>query len=156
MDGRLRKGVPDDGSGPGRGLALVTATTRDSREGDIISSRVFVGNLTFDTTSDEIEALFVGAGEIAAVSVPTDRVSGRSRGFAFVEFVRSEDAARAIAQFDGHDLSGRRLRVNEATERPETGGGRGQPSSGREFRPAPRRPRPKGSRRNVRARKRGF
>jgi RNA recognition motif-containing protein len=117
---------------------------------------VFVGNLAFETTSQEIEALFGPYGEVAGVSVPTDRMTGRPRGFAFVEFVRSEDAAEAIEKLNGHELGGRPLRVNEATERPGPGRGFGGPSAGRAFRPPPRPSRPKGSRRNVRARKRSI
>ncbi len=122
---------------------------------------MFVGNLSFETTSEELEALFVPFGEVAGVSVPTDRMTGRPRGFAFVEFNRSEDAAEAIKKLDGHELAGRRLRINEANERPGPGGGGGGggyggPSAGRAFRPPPRAPRPKGSRRNVRARKRSV
>lgn len=96
---------------------------------------------------------------MAKVTVPTDRMSGRPRGFAFVEFVSTDDAVKAIEKFDGHELGGRRLRVNEATERPGGGGG-GSGFGGRSFsspyRPSPRPPRPKGSRRNARARKRSI
>lgn len=161
-NGTPRRRLPEgQGNRPAKQAGLATATARNSRKGDVIGSKVFVGNLTFDTTSEEIEALFVQVGEVSSVSVPTDRMSGRPRGFAFVEFVRSEDAAKAIEQLDGHELGGRRLRVNEATDRPAPGGGGGGgygagPSSGRAFRPAPRPPRPKGSRRNARARKRSI
>lgn len=87
------------------------------------------------------------------MSVPTDRDTGRPRGFAFVELSSPEQAAAALERFDGHELDGRPLRVNEATERAPGG-----PS----FRPGGFTPerrfhsRPKGSRRNLRARKRGF
>lgn len=85
------------------------------------------------------------------MTVPTDRDSGRPRGFAFVEMSTTEQATAAMEKFNGFTLNGRALRVNEATEKPAwTGGAR--PHG---FDPA-RRSRPKGSRRNVRARKRGF
>lgn len=119
-----------------------------------MNSKVFVGNLNFDTTSAEVEELFAQAGEVVAVSVPTDRATGRPRGFAFVEYARPEDAAAAIERFSGYELGGRKLRVDEAGERPAGGGGPG----GRPFGGGggPRPGRPKGSRRNVRAHKRGF
>jgi RNA recognition motif-containing protein len=87
------------------------------------------------------------------VAMPSERETGRSRGFAFVELSTPDQAAAAIERLNGYELNGRALRVNEATERAA-----GAPS----FRPggAPRspgfRPRPKGSRRNLRGRKRGF
>lgn len=88
------------------------------------------------------------------MSVPTDRTSGQPRGFAFVEYASDEDAARAIERFDGQELGGRRLRVNEAGERP---GPRGGGPGGRSFDAPPRpAPRPKGSRRHARARKRSI
>lgn len=122
-----------------------------------MSVKVFVGNLDFATTSDELKALFAEVGEVVEVSVPIDRMTGRPRGFAFVEFTISTDASVAIQRFDGHELAGRKLRVNEAADRPAqngpdaSGGGFGRPF-GRSGRPA----RPKGSRRNIRGRKRGF
>jgi cold-inducible RNA-binding protein len=118
-------------------------------------SKVFVGNLSFDTTREELEALFSPIGEIAEIVVPTDRDSGRPRGFAFVTFASSESAEKAIHQLDGAELGGRNLRVNEATERA------GRPMGGNAgFRPPAFRPgppsRPKGSRRNIRGRKRSI
>jgi RNA recognition motif-containing protein len=91
---------------------------------------------------------------VVNVTVPTDRDTGRSRGFAFVELSTAEQAAAATEKFNGYELGGRVLRVNEATERAPGGpsfrpGGFGAPGPSA-------RPRPKGSRRNVRARKRGF
>lgn len=125
-----------------------------------MNAKVFVGNLNFETTADEIEALFSQAGEVVGVSVPTDRATGRPRGFAFVEFTNADQAASAIERFDGHELGGRRLRVNEAGERPAQDrprpGGFGGRSFGGGGAAGPRPGRPKGSRRNVRGRKRGF
>ena len=91
------------------------------------------------------------------VSIPTDRDSGRVRGFAFVELGSSKEAAAAIEQLNGRELGGRVIRVNGADDRPSGsrpfggGGGGGRPGGGPAFRP-----RPKGSRRNVRARKRSI
>ncbi len=93
-------------------------------------SKVFVGNLDFNTTKNEVQTLFSQVGEIRDVFLPMDRESGRPRGFAFVEFTSDEDAAKAIEKFNGHELNGRALRVNAAEERPK-GGGRGpRPSFG--------------------------
>jgi RNA recognition motif-containing protein len=117
---------------------------------------LFVGNLNFDTTPDELRELFAQTGEVVSVTMPTDRDTGRPRGFAFVEYASGEHAAAAMEKFNGYELGGRALRVNEATERapggPSFRPGGGGPGGG----PGGFRPRPKGSRRNVRARKRGF
>jgi RNA recognition motif-containing protein len=129
-------------------------------------SKVFVGNLSFDTTREELEQLFAPLGEIAEIVIPTDRDSGRPRGFAFVTYASAEHATQAIQKLDGAELGGRNLRVNEATERaprsfaggggggfsrPFGGGGGGRPGG-----PGGGHARPKGSRRNVRARKRSI
>lgn len=128
-------------------------------------SKVFVGNLSFDTTREEIEALFAPLGEIADIAIPTDRDSGRPRGFAFVTYASAEHATQAIQQLDGRELGGRNLRVNEASERPARsfgggGGGFSRPPGGGGGGGRPGAPgahsRPKGSRRNVRARKRSI
>ena len=132
-----------------------------------MGTKVFVGNMSFDTTREELQELFAQAGEVTEVVVPTDRMSGRPRGFAFVSFASDEHAAAAIQTLDGKELGGRNLRVNEAsTERPMRpggGGGRFQPpvrSRWRRWWWPPGGPgggnRPKGSRRNVRARKRSI
>ena len=94
---------------------------------------------------------------MVSVSVPTDRESGRPRGFAFVELSTDEQAAAAIEKLNGHELGGRALRVNEASERPTRGpsfGGGGGAGAGFGAGAPAFRPRPKGSRRNIRARKR--
>ena len=130
-----------------------------------MEAKVFVGNLSFDTTPSELEQLFAQAGPVVKVTLPTDRDTGAPRGFAFVEFEGSEGAAAAIQKFDGQEMNGRVMRVNEAAPRPAFGGGGGAGNGGGGFaaarggfsndRPAPR-SRPKGSRRNLRGRKRGF
>ncbi|HSP14514.1 MAG TPA: RNA-binding protein [Thermoanaerobaculia bacterium] len=98
-----------------------------------MSSKVFVGNLDFNTTRAEVQALFSQVGEIKDVFLPTDRDSGRPRGFAFVEFTSDEDAAKAIEKFNGYELSGRALRVNAAEDRPRSGGPRGGGGSRPQF-----------------------
>jgi RNA recognition motif-containing protein len=90
-----------------------------------MSAKVFVGNLDFNTTREEVQNLFSQIGEIKDVFLPMDRESGRPRGFAFVEFANDEDAAKAIEKFNGYELSGRALRVNAAEDRPRSGGGGG-------------------------------
>ena len=103
---------------------------------------------------EQLRALFEPIGEVVDVSIPTDRDSGRPRGFAFVELATPELALTAIEQLNGRELGGRALRVNGAEDRPAAArafGHGGRPGGGPDFRP-----RPKGSRRNVRARKRSI
>ena len=88
--------------------------------------RLFVGNLPFATTSDQLRELFERVGPCASATVVTDRVSGRSRGFGFVEMENDADAERAIAELDGKDNGGRKLTVNAAHDRPAGGGGGGR------------------------------
>ncbi|HOX45983.1 MAG TPA: RNA-binding protein [Myxococcota bacterium] len=85
---------------------------------------IFVGNLSFKTTDDQLRALFEAHGEVSSARVITDRETGRSRGFGFVEMNNEEEARRAIEAVNGKDLDGRTLNVNEARPR-EGGGGRG-------------------------------
>ncbi|MGH9457407.1 MAG: RNA recognition motif domain-containing protein [Thermoanaerobaculia bacterium] len=94
-----------------------------------MASKVFVGNLDYKTERAELESLFAEAGQIKDVFLPTDRETGRKRGFAFVEFDTDEEAEAAIQKFNGHQLNGRALRVNKAEDRPRGGGG-GRPSGG--------------------------
>ena len=88
-------------------------------------SKVFVGNLDFNTTKTEVQDLFTQVGPVRDVFLPMDRESGRPRGFAFVEYESDADAASAIEKFNGYQLGGRALRVNAAEDRPRTGGGGG-------------------------------
>lgn len=92
-----------------------------------MSSRVFVGNLGFGVTREQLTRTLSEAGEVVSVSIPVDRETQRPRGFAFVEFSQPEEAKRAIEQFDGHTLEGRPLRLSEAIER----GSRGDRPAGR-------------------------
>ena len=95
-------------------------------EGDEpISRKVFVGNLSFDVSREELIEAFNEAGKVVDAKVPTDRETGRPRGFAFVEFEDDEGAKKCIELMHGKDLKGRPLRVNEAEDRPPRAGGGG-------------------------------
>jgi RNA recognition motif-containing protein len=89
-----------------------------------MTKRIFVGNLSYQTTESDLTGLFEQAGEVESASIITDRDTGRSKGFAFVE-MGSEDAERAITQFNGAELNGRSLTVNEARPREERSTSRG-------------------------------
>jgi RNA recognition motif-containing protein len=82
-----------------------------------MSSNIYVGNLAYNTTSADLQTLFEQHGEVTRAQVITDRDSGRSRGFGFVEMSSAESAQAAIRSLDGHDLDGRNLKVNIAKER---------------------------------------
>jgi len=85
-----------------------------------MSQRIYVGNLSYTTTEDELEELFTTYGDVMSCTIPTDRESGRTRGFAFVE-MSEEDAAKAIEGLNGQELGGRDLQVNEARPREDRG-----------------------------------
>ena len=87
-----------------------------------MSTRLYVGNLNFRTTGDELREVFSQAGEVENATVVEDRDTGRSRGFGFVEMATAEGAAAAIEQFNGKEFGGRNLTVNEARPRVERGG----------------------------------
>jgi len=87
--------------------------------------KLYVGNLPFTTTSEDLQTLFGQAGTVESASVVEDRETGRSRGFGFVEMATNEDGAAAIEQLNGKDMNGRNLTVNEARPRENRGGGRG-------------------------------
>ncbi len=86
---------------------------------------LFVGNLSFQTTEDELRSVFEPYGEITRLQVMTDRDTGRPRGFAFVELSDDDEAAKAITELNGKELDGRALNVNEARPKPERSGPRG-------------------------------
>jgi RNA recognition motif-containing protein len=110
-----------------------------------MSRKLFVGNLPYETGENDLEALFGQAGNVETVTVMRDRMTGRARGFAFVEMASEDDAQKAITQFNGHQLGGRALTVNEArpqAARPgggfDGGGGGGRGRGGRGGRTEPR------------------
>jgi RNA recognition motif-containing protein len=90
-----------------------------------MSTKLYVGNLAFQTTSEELQQLFAAAGTVESASVVEDRMTGRSRGFAFVEMSTKEEATAAIEQLNGKEVGGRALKVNEAKPRESRGGGGG-------------------------------
>jgi RNA recognition motif-containing protein len=99
-----------------------------------MSTKLYVGNLAFQTTSQDLQEMFAQAGTVESASVVEDRETGRSRGFAFVEMSTKEEATAAIDQFNGKELGGRALKVNEAKPRENRsggGGGRGGFGGGR-------------------------
>jgi cold-inducible RNA-binding protein len=87
--------------------------------------KLYVGNLSFSTSSEELQQLFAQAGTVETATVIEDRETGRSRGFGFVEMASKEDGQKAIEQFNGTDLNGRNLTVNEARPREDRGHHRG-------------------------------
>ena len=86
---------------------------------------IFVGNLSFNTNEDELRQLFEPHGQVDRVSIMTDRDTGRSRGFGFVEMASNEDGEKAIAALNGSQVGGRTINVNEARPKTERGGGGG-------------------------------
>jgi len=90
-----------------------------------MGKKIFVGNLSFDTTNQDLEALFASVGTCESASVITDRNTGRSRGFGFVEMGSASEASKAISELNGRELQGRAINVSEAKERTGGGGGGG-------------------------------
>ena len=91
-----------------------------------MAKKLYVGNLAFQTTSQDLQTLFAQAGTVESASVIEDRDTGRSKGFAFVEMATDAEAAAAIEQFNGKELAGRALTVNEARPRENRSGGGGR------------------------------
>ena len=91
-----------------------------------MSMKLYVGNLAFQTSSDDLQQLFAQAGTVESAAVVEDRDTGRSRGFGFVEMSSKEEGNAAIQQFNGKELGGRALNVNEAKPREDRGGGGGR------------------------------
>jgi RNA recognition motif-containing protein len=103
-----------------------------------MSRKLFVGNLPFSTSEGELQDLFEQAGAIESVRVMRDMATGRARGFAFVEMQTDEDAQAAIQKFNGTELGGRAIVVNEARPKPEFAGSGGGGGRGRGPRREPR------------------
>ncbi len=91
---------------------------------------IYIGNMSFDTTEDQLRQAFEAHGEVSTVNIIMDRDSGRPKGFAFVEMASKEEAMAAIGGLNGQDLNGRQLNVNEAKPRTEGGGGGGRGGGG--------------------------
>jgi RNA recognition motif-containing protein len=96
-----------------------------------MSIKLYVGNLAFQTTSEDLQELFSQAGTVESASVIEDRETGRSRGFGFVEMASNEEGQKAIEQFNGKEVNGRNLNVNEAKPREDRGGRGGGGGGGR-------------------------
>jgi RNA recognition motif-containing protein len=93
-----------------------------------MSTKLYVGNLPYQTTESDLQTLFESAGSVATINIVRDRATGQARGFAFVEMSDEEGAKRAISELDRHEYGGRNLTVNEAkpmAPRGNGGGGRG-------------------------------
>jgi len=96
-----------------------------------MSVKLYVGNLSFQTSSEDLQQLFSQAGTVESASVVEDRETGRSRGFGFVEMASAEEGQAAIQQFNGKEVNGRNLNVNEARPREDRGGRGGGGGGGR-------------------------
>jgi RNA recognition motif-containing protein len=130
-----------------------------------MGKKLFVGNLSFSTTSEELKEFFSKAGACESATVMTDRATGRSRGFGFVEMGSDAEAVRAISELNGTELQGRAVNVSEARERSERAGGfarrfgppLGYPEGGSAGGQGEKRfPKEGGSRRGLRGRKRSL
>ena len=106
---RQGKSLPGEKPQTGKGKKLMT-------------TKLYVGNLSFETSSNELQTLFAQAGTVESVSLIEDRETGRSRGFGFVEMSTNEEGAAAIQKFDGKEMGGRALKVNEAKPREDRAG----------------------------------
>ena len=91
-----------------------------------MAKKLYVGNLAFQSTSQDLQQLFAQAGTVESAQVIEDRDTGQSKGFAFVEMATDEEGAAAIEQFNGREVAGRMLKVNEARPRENRGGGGGR------------------------------
>lgn len=99
-----------------------------------MGNRLYVGNLSYDLSTEDLRAAFQNVGQVTDAKVLTDRETGRSRGFGFVTMSSSEEAQKAIREMDGYVLGGRSLRVNEAEDRaPRAGGGGGGGGGGGSY-----------------------
>jgi cold-inducible RNA-binding protein len=87
-----------------------------------MSMKLYVGNLSFETSKDDLQTMFAGVGTVENVNLIEDRETGRSRGFGFVDMSTKEEGAAAVAKFNGTDMGGRTLKVNEAKPRENRGG----------------------------------
>jgi RNA recognition motif-containing protein len=101
-----------------------------------MSTKLYVGNLPYQTTESDLQALFEGSGQVASINVVRDRATGQARGFAFVEMSDAEGAQKAITELDRHEYGGRNLTVNEAKPKAPRGNSGGGAGFGRQRREA--------------------
>ncbi|HUS64718.1 MAG TPA: RNA-binding protein, partial [Kofleriaceae bacterium] len=110
---------------------MLVGALSTAQEGEFaISAKVFVGNLSYQTSKEDLTQVLSEAGQVVDVYIPTDRESGRPRGFAFATFSSEAEAAKAITLFNQREVAGRRLNVNAAEERPRRPGGGGPGGGG--------------------------
>ena len=127
-----------------------------------MGTRLFVGNLSFDVSDEDLRQAFTEAGSCSSASIVRDRMTGKSRGFGFVEMTTEEEARRAVSTLNGRDLQGRAMNVSEARERGAGGPPPPRMSSFRSFGPPAGSQEPPpfrkegGSRRGLRAKKRSL
>lgn len=95
-----------------------------------MAHKLFVGGLSFNTSSDRLREVFTAAGTVVSATVVTDRDTGRSRGFGFVEMETAEQAQQAVSRFDGQDVDGRRIKVETAKPSDRGGAGGGSRAGG--------------------------
>jgi cold-inducible RNA-binding protein len=100
-----------------------------------MARKLYVGNLPYDTSEQDLQTLFAAAGTVDSVNVMRDMTTGRARGFAFVEMASEEEAQNAVTTLNNHQLGGRNLTVNEARPKPQGGGGYGGGESRRRSEP---------------------
>jgi cold-inducible RNA-binding protein len=108
--------------------SILLLTSLWEKVNTLMSTKIYVGNLSFDTTTQDLETMFGESGTVTSANIIEDRETGRSRGFAFVEMSSAEEAKAAISALDGKEIGGRNLKVNEA--KPREGGGGGNRGGG--------------------------
>jgi cold-inducible RNA-binding protein len=111
--------------------SFVFASVTGRKKEESLMTNIFVGNLSFKTTQEELHAAFANYGAVERVNIVTDRDSGQPRGFAFVEMTDRTAAESAIAQLNGEDLNGRAMNINEARPKPQGGSAHGGGGGGR-------------------------
>ena len=94
------------------------------------SMNLYVGNLPYQTSESDLRELFAAHGEVESARIITDRDTGRSKGFGFIEFTSRSEGEQAIAELNGREIDGRQIKVNEAKPRNDRGGGRGRGGGG--------------------------
>jgi cold-inducible RNA-binding protein len=115
---------------PAPAFSAEVSCTQIAHSEAIRVKNIFVGNLDFNTGEDELRQLFAAYGQVDRVSIMTDRETGRSRGFGFVEMANAEEGEKAIAALNGSQVGGRTLNVNEARPKVERSGGGGRDRGG--------------------------